>query len=293
VSGSARIRRQLESAEGLSGVVGTMKSLASVRVSQYRRTMRALDASTRTLDHAARALLHLHPELAEPEDPRQESGAAVVVVGSDRGLCGPFNDRMARYAARELAAGRGGHEAEVVAVGRRLASRLRAAGVEPRVQLPAPSSLDALDVAVAELLGLVTAWRDEGRAARLLLLYSRPAGATSFAPRTVQVLPIDADWLRQLRQKPWPSRRVPMQLSDPRRLVAGVIRQRMALSFVKAFGSSLASENAARLAAMEAASRNIEELLEQLRTAYHTARQAAVTEELLDIQAAAAALEGS
>ena len=84
-----------------------------------------------------------------------------------------------------------------------------------------------------------------------------------------------------------------MELSEPRRLVAGVIRQRMALAFVKAFGSSLAAENAARLAAMEAASRNIDDRLDQLRTAFHTARQAAVTEELLDIQAAAAALEGS
>lgn len=67
MSSGERVRRQLESAESLGAVVRTMKTLASVRVHQYRRTMRALDASTLTLDRAARALLHLHPELADPE----------------------------------------------------------------------------------------------------------------------------------------------------------------------------------------------------------------------------------
>lgn len=290
MSGSGLVRRRLESAESLGGVVSTMKSLASVRVSQYRRTMRALDASTLTLDRAARAILHQHPELAEPQPGDREARTAAVVFGSDRGLAGPFNDRMARYAEAELSSPRAGEVGGVVAVGRRLAGRLRAAGVRHDELLSAPSSLENVDVAVARLLGIIDDWQRSGRAGRIWLIYSRPVGATGFEPRNVQVLPIDPRWLRQLRDRPWPSKRVPMQLSDPRRLVQGVIRQRMALAFVKAFGSSLAAENASRLAAMEAASRNIDERLDKLRSAYHNARQAAVTAELLDIQAAAEAL---
>ncbi|HZW98547.1 MAG TPA: F0F1 ATP synthase subunit gamma [Trueperaceae bacterium] len=290
MTGGGQVRRRLESAESLGGVVSTMKSLASVRVHQYRRTMRALDASTLTLDRAARAILYLHPELAEPEPPERYAKTAAVVFGSDRGLCGPFNDRMARYAVGELTSGRAGEVGGVVAIGRRLAGRMRAAGVEPGELLSAPSSLDNVDVAVARLLDLIDEWRHTGRAGRIWLIYARPAGATSFMPRNVQVLPIDPVWLRYLRDRPWPSKRVPMEFSEPRSLVQGVIRQRMALAFVKAFGSSLAAENASRLAAMEAASRNIDERLERLRTAYHSARQTAVTEELLDIQAAAEAL---
>jgi len=286
-----RVRRQLESAESLGAVVRTMKSLASVRVHQYRRTMRALDASTLTLDRAARALLYLHPELAEPEPVRLDAPTGLVVFGSDRGLCGPFNDRMARVASAHLAAHAAAERTRVAAVGKRVASRLRVAGVNVAAQLAAPSSLSSVDAAVARLLDLVDGWRSEGVAERLLLVYSRPVGATRFEPRTVQVMPIDQAWLRSLRDRPWPARRVPMELSDPARLVKAVIRQRLALAIVKAFGSSLAAENAARLAAMEAASRNVEERLARLRAEYHGARQAAVTAELLDVQAAAAALE--
>jgi len=291
VSSGERVRRQLESAESLGAVVRTMKTLASVRVHQYRRTMRALDASTLTLDRAARALLHLHPELADPEPLPPDASAALVVFGSDRGLCGPFNDRMARAAAARLDGDAARERTRVVAIGRRVASRLRTLGIEPAVRLPAPSSLATVEASMASLLGVVDAWRAEGAAERLLLVYSRPVGATRFEPRTVQVVPIDPAWLRSLRDRPWPTRRVPMELSDPARLAKAVIRQRMALAIVKAFGSSLAAENAARLAAMEAASRNVEERLARLRAAYHGARQAAVTAELLDVQAAAEALE--
>ncbi len=285
------VQRRLETAASLGNLVTTMKGLASVRVHQYRRTMQALDASTVTLERAARALLTLHPELAELR-PGSEPGSIIVVFGSDRGLCGAFNDRMARFAVRDTAAiAAEGAPVRVVAVGRRVARRLRSAGRMPDALLSAPSSLDSVDHAVANVLHLVDAYRRAGGEGSLRLLYARPVGSTRFEPRAVQVLPVSAAWMRVARDRPWESRKLPMELSDPLELLRGLIRQRMALAFVKAFGSSLAAENAARLAAMEAASRNVEERLARLRTQHQAARQAAVTAELLDIQSAADALE--
>ncbi len=288
------VGRKLETAASLGKLVTTMKGLASVRVHQYRRTMRALDASTETLDLAARALLYLHPELAATQ-PSLEPSSTTVVFGSDRGLCGAFNDRMARFAAGDIAGiddldGEGA-SVRVVAIGRRLARRLRRAGRIPDALLSAPSSLDAVDAAVADLLDFVDAHRQPDRESRLRLVYARPVGSTLFEPCIVQVLPIDSGWMHHLAGRPWETRRLPMELSDPRQLLRGLIRQRTALAIVKAFGSSLAAENAARLAAMEAASHNVDERLARLRARHQAARQAAVTAELLDIQSAAAVLE--
>lgn len=284
------VRRKLETATSLGDLVTTMKGLASVRVHQYRRTMRALDASTRTLDLAARALLFLHPEFATSQ-PGAASGTILVVFGSDRGLCGAFNDRMARFASRDAVDAVDDASVRIVAVGRRVARRLRRAGRVPDARLSAPSSLDAIEAAVAELLDFIDADRLAGHESRVRLLYARPVGSTRFDPCSEQVLPVDTGWMRQLSGLPWETHRLPMELSDPRELLRGLIRHRMALAIVKAFGSSLAAENAARLAAMEAASHNVEERLASLRARHHTARQAAVTAELLDIQSAAAVLE--
>jgi len=285
------VRRKLETAGSLGNLVTTMKGLASVRVHQYRRTMRALDASTLTLDLAARALLYLHPKLAASQSPAASSSIAIV-FGSDRGLCGAFNDRMARYAGDDLAGEAiAGRPVRIVAVGRRVERRLRRAGRAPDALLSAPSSLEAVDAAVAGLLAFVDADRRAGHESRLRLVYARPIGSTRFAPCSEQVLPIDSGWMRELAGLPWETRKLPMELSDPRELLRGLIRQRMALAIVKAFGSSLAAENAARLAAMDAASHNVQERLVELRARHQTARQAAVTAELLDIQSAAAALD--
>lgn len=303
MSSSAVVHKRLASAASLGDVVKTMKSLASVRVHQYRSTMRALDASTLTLDRAARALLQLHPELADA--PLTSSDVTITVVfGSERGLCGAFNERMARFAAGSVAEGarhsavaEGARHADapeavshVIAVGRRVVRRLRSVGLEPAAQLAAPSSLSTVDASVAELLDLIEGFRRHNLDDRVRLVYARPVGATRFEPRTVQVLPIDQVWMRGLRDRPWETNKRPMELSDPVKLLRGLIRHRMALAFVKAYGSSLAAENAARLMAMEAASRTIEERLERLRAQHHAARQAAVTAELLDIQSAADAL---
>lgn len=282
------VQRRLETAASLGNLVTTMKGLASVRVHQYRRTMQALDASTLTLERAARALLHLHPELADLR-PGPDAGATTVVFGSDRGLCGAFNDRMARFAARDTATA--GDTVRIVAIGRRVARRMRSAGRAPGAVLPAPSSLDSVDAAVAALLDLIDTDRDVGHGGPLRLLHARPVGSTRFEARAVQVLPISGAWMRDARARPWESRKWPMELSDPMQLLRALIRQRMALAFVKAFGSSLAAENAARLAAMEAASRNVEERLARLRAQHRAARQAQITAELLDIQSAADALD--
>jgi len=290
VSRSATIGRKLSSARTLQSVVGTMKTLASVRVGQYRQAVRALEGSTRTLELALQTLLRSYPELLEARDEPEEGRVAAIVFGSDRGLCGPFNQRVAQHADGLLHARvPEGSQPALVAVGRRMRTRLAARGwpVERRVE--PPGALDAVDAATSEVLEHVDRWREEGRAERLFLVHARPTSGAGYEPSALQLLPLDPSWLHALRDRTWPSRRLPIPFGEGRELLRGLLRQLVAHALVRAFAASQASENAARLAAMEAAERNIEERIDRLRTAYQAARQNAITEELLDIQAAYAA----
>jgi F-type H+-transporting ATPase subunit gamma len=76
-----------------------------------------------------------------------------------------------------------------------------------------------------------------------------------------------------------------------RRLLSSLIRQYLFISVYRAFAESLAAENAARLASMQAAEKNIEEQLEGLAARYHRRRQSVITEELLDVTAGFEVLE--
>ena len=109
---------------------------------------------------------------------------------------------------------------------------------------------------------------------------------------TVTMLPLDLHWLRTLRDRPWPTRALPMLADDGPESFAALVRQYLFLVVYRAFAESLAMENAARLAAMQGAARHIDQQLDRLQHAFHQQRQAAITEELLDVVAGFDALEG-
>jgi hypothetical protein len=93
------------------------------------------------------------------------------------------------------------------------------------------------------------------------VIHHQPTSGVGYRPRTVQLLPLDVAWLRELRDRPWPSPRLPMAGLDEERMLRGLVRQHLAHVLVRAFAASQAAENAARLAAMEAAERNVDERL--------------------------------
>ncbi|MFA5551139.1 MAG: FoF1 ATP synthase subunit gamma [Trueperaceae bacterium] len=291
MASTSTVRRQLQSAQTLQSVVTTMKTLSAARINQYRRSISALDSSTRTLELAVQAVLKLNPDLLAAAAEPREATVAAVVLGSDRGLCGPFNERIARHAGGLLADRAPSELVSVLTVGRRLESRLAGVGYRSNASVRPPGNVSSIENAVVEVLAYVNKWADEGRAGRLYVAYNRPTHGAAYKSLALRVLPVDRRWLERLQARPWPTNRLPMPLGDGQALLQGLVRQFIAHALVQAFAASLASENAARLASMDAAEKNIDERLTQLRTSYRQARQNAVTAELLDIQAAYAATE--
>lgn len=287
------LRRQVRSTETLRSVVGTMKALASVRIGQVRRADRALEAAEATLERAFQVLVQREPALARAlavaaSAPAVGAGAwGAVLFGSDHGLCGPFNERLVRRAhARLVQLGSEEAPPRVLAVGRRLRPKLAALGhaVERVVALPA--SIAATGDAVIEVAQVVEGWQRAHGVAQVFVVHHQPTAGVGYRTRTVQLLPLDVAWLRDLAERPWPTQQLPMLGLEAEPMLRGLVRHHVAHVLVRAFAASQAAENAARLAAMEAAERNVDERLGQLRHAAAQERQNAVTEELLDVQAA-------
>lgn len=117
---------------------------------------------------------------------------------------------------------------------------------------------------------------------RLLVYYNRRTSASSCEPRRLQLLPIDPRRLEHWRDEPWQSRSLPTFVTERRRLLSRLIQQYLFVSLFRACAESLASENASRIAAMQAAEKNINERLDDLRSSFNRLRQSAITDELLD-----------
>jgi len=97
------------------------------------------------------------------------------------------------------------------------------------------------------------------------------------------LLPLDAAWAECLAQKPWPTKMPPDVIGDSTTILRALIRKYLFISLFRACAESLASENASRLAAMQRADKNIDDLLETLHGTFHHLRQDSIDEELFDV----------
>jgi len=301
---TASLSRKIGSAGDLQAVVRTMKSLAASSVGQYEHSARALGDYYRTVQLGLGACFRegqttLASEFAgvAARSRRMETRmVGAVVFGSDQGLVGQFNDVVADYAVAALARLPG--NAQVWAVGERVEARLTDAGLPLAGRFSVPNSVQAIAPLVGQILVEHEALPGpvETDPPELHLFYNRPGSGGVYAPVGQRLLPLDATWHRDLAALPWPTRNLPEVIGGRRTNAAtlrALIREYLFVSLFRACAESLASENASRLAAMERADRNIDELLEEMNIRFHQLRQSGIDAELFDVISGFEALSGN
>jgi len=280
------LNHHIRSVHDLQSVVKTMKGLAAVNIRQYEQAVDALGDYSRSLELGLQVLLRRAPDALKtpPADP--QARLAAVVLGSDQGMCGQFNSRIVAYAAKKLRNEGGGSDPPLIfAVGIRTVAELEATGHRVAESMILPGSVAEITRRVQELLWQVNRWREERGVRRVWLFHQRPRSGASYEPRFEQVMPLGEDWLRSLRRRPWPTKVLPTFTMDWPALFRSLVGQYLFAAFYRALAESLAAENAARLASMQAAEKNIDERLDDLTAQYHRQRQNAITAELLDVTA--------
>ncbi|MEZ5126752.1 MAG: F0F1 ATP synthase subunit gamma [Thermoleophilia bacterium] len=282
--------RRIATTEDLESIVKTMKSLSAVSIKQYEDSV----ASLKVYSHALELGFHVALQgFAHALPARSSHGSlAVIVFGSDHGLCGRFNEQIGDVAREHAHAGED-PPAKVhwLVVGGRAAARLEAAGERPEETLMLPGAPSGLVATSQAVIMIVDRWRREAGVERVLLVHNQRTEHATATPEVRQVLPLDPGWLRTLMTAPWPSRRLPTYSMAVDDLFATLVREYLFLSVYRAGAESLSSEHATRLLAMQAAERNIDETLDELSGMYRRMRQDSITEELLDVVAGFEVLE--
>ena len=284
MSTAEAIGRRISTAEDLRSIVRTMKALTAVNIRQYEEAAAALADYAQAVALGFQALYLTRPgRLADRpvQPPPQRPGA--IVLGSDYGLCGAFNERIAAFYVRRWSSGAREQGGPLLALGARVAGRLDDRDRPPDAVLALPASADRIATLVRNLLERVAGWRDAGVADAVRLYFNAPHGQSGYQPHEELLLPLDDEDLRRRAAAPWRPRAWPIIAGDWDALFSAVVQQHLFVTLHRAIAQSLAAENASRLAAMHAAERNIDERLHVLRGQFHRERQAAITTELLDI----------
>jgi F-type H+-transporting ATPase subunit gamma len=288
---TASLRRKISGAGDLQSVVRTMKAMAASSIGQYENSVRALADYYRTVELGLVACMReVGPAPLIPNCKRSTVARPIgaVVFGSDQGLVGQFNDVVADYAIEVLTDLPG--NPQVWAVGERIHARLADAGLPVAGLYAVPTSVKAITPLVGEILIESETRRSRNEITELYLFHNHPTSGSVYAPVRQRLLPLDDDWRRGVAERHWPTKNLPEVLGGNAATLQALIREYLFVSLFRACAESLASENASRLAAMQRAEKNIDELLEQLNAAYHRLRQSSIDEELFDVIAGFEAL---
>ena len=197
---------------------------------------------------------------------------------------------VADYAVKALAALPA--KPEVWAVGERVHARLSDAGLPILGLFTVPNSVKAITPLVGQVLMESEMRRSHGEISELHLFYNRPKSGAVYTPVSQRLLPLDENWRSKLAELPWPTGNLPEVMGGGTASLRALIREYLFVSLFRACAESLASENASRLAAMQRADKNIDELLEDLNRTFHRLRQSGIDEELFDVISGFEALSG-
>jgi F-type H+-transporting ATPase subunit gamma len=287
------LRRKIDRASDLESVVRTMKALAASSIVQYERAVRSLDDYYHTVELGLVAWLRqtyiqktgvvIHSEVSG----RAKIGTTgAVVFGSDQGLVGQFNELLADFAVNKLGDMPG--DKAVWVVGERVQGYLDDAALPVVGNFQVPNSIAAITPLVGRILIEIETQRQQGKVAQVYLFHNRPKSGAVYEPVMQRLLPLDEKWQRGLTEIPWPTGNLPEVIGEAvigerETTLQALVREYLFISLFRACAESLASENASRLAAMQRAEKNIDELLEDLNQTFHRQRQSGIDEELFDV----------
>jgi F-type H+-transporting ATPase subunit gamma len=277
------LERRIESATELHSITRTMRGLAAVNLRHHEHAAAASSMCEGIIAAGLQVVLRDGGlERLPAELPASSMPTALIVFGSNQGLCGPVNRAVVAHAL---------HEAEqlpslarIGAVGQRLSGELELAGLDAETTWDLPGTVEAITPRSTQVLVDVEQWNREDGITRVVLVFpDYVRGVRSYEPTTMQLAPTDRRWLERLAGRSWRSRSLPTYTMEWERLVAALVHEAMLVHLQHTFAQTMASVAASRLAAMDAAQRDIEERLDRLRTEHQLLRQSEITEELLDV----------
>jgi F-type H+-transporting ATPase subunit gamma len=286
---------KIDRAKDLQSVVRTMKALAASNIGQYEKSVSALSDYYHTVELGLGLCFRkiaLMPAAQEGKTQKNTRLIGAVVFGSDQGLVGQFNDIITDYAVKELKALPG--KAQVWAVGERVYSRLEDEDLPLIGLYNVPNSVKAITPLIAQILVENEKLRSQDEDAELHLYYNRHKTRVTYEPVSQRLLPFDETWRDDLVKLSWPTKNLlPEVMGDIKEALRALISEYLFVSLFRACAESLASENASRLAAMQRADKNIDDLLDNLSGEYYRVRQSGIDEELFEVVSGFEALSRS
>ncbi|MFB6421726.1 MAG: F0F1 ATP synthase subunit gamma [Candidatus Malihini olakiniferum] len=288
MAGAKEIRSKIESVRNTQKITKAMEAVAASKMRKSKDRMVASRPYAKTIRTMIGHLVlvgnleHEHPYLEE----RDVKRVGYLVVSTDRGLCGGLNINLFKKLLLDIKVWSDkGVQSDLAMIGSKAVSFFSSIGGNVVAQVTSTGDNPSL----SELIGPVNVMLqsyEEGYLDKLYIASNKFINIILQEPKVVQLLPLMPAEEGELKKKSWDYLYEP----DPKSLLYNLLRHYVESQVYQSIVENLASEQAARMIAMKAATDNGSNLIKELQLVYNKARQATITQELIEIVSGASAV---
>jgi len=283
------IRGKIKSVENTKKITKAMEMVAASKMRKAQDRMFAARPYSEKIRNITANLAHANPEYTHPFMVKSDMAKTVgfIVVTTDKGLCGGMNTNALRTITnklRELETQ--GRKAEIVAIGNKGWSFLNRIGARVIAHVTQIGDTPHLEKLIGPVKVMLDAYQ-EGKLDAVHIVYTRFINTMKQEAVMEQLLPLAPEKLQaDVGTHSWEYIYEP----DAQTVIDDLLMRYVEALIYQGVAENLASEQSARMVAMKAASDNAGNVISELRLVYNKTRQAAITKELSEIVAGAAAV---
>ncbi|HYK12748.1 MAG TPA: F0F1 ATP synthase subunit gamma [Burkholderiales bacterium] len=287
MAGSKEIRTKIKSVQSTRKITKAMEMVSASKMRKAQERMRAARPYGEKIRNVAAHISHANPEYRHPflieRDTVKKVG--IIIITTDKGLCGGLNTNVQRLALTKMKEWEAeGESFEVCCIGNRGLGFMQRLGANIVSQITQLGDRPPMD----KLVGVIKVMLDgymQDRFDRLLIFYTKFINTMKQEPVMEQLLPLSGEKLG-VPEGAWDYIYEP----EAKVVLDQVLTRYVEAIIYQALSENLASEQSARMVAMKAASDNANNVIDELTLIYNKSRQAAITQELSEIVAGAAAV---
>jgi F-type H+-transporting ATPase subunit gamma len=283
------IRGKIKSVENTKKITKAMEMVAASKMRKAQDRMRAARPYSEKIRTITANLSQANPEYTHPFMVKQDQSKKIglVVITTDKGLCGGMNTNILRLVTTKMRELEGkGSKIEAVAIGNKGLGFMNRVGVKVVAHAVQLGDTPHLDKLIGPVKLLLDAYQ-EGKIDAVYLGYTKFINTMKQEPVMEQLLPLTADRLEVKKQSySWDYVYEP----DAATVIDDLLVRYVEALVYQAVAENMASEQSARMVAMKSASDNAGSVIGELKLIYNKTRQAAITKELSEIVAGAAAV---
>ncbi|MBP1759390.1 MAG: synthase subcomplex gamma subunit [Firmicutes bacterium] len=281
MAGVRDIRRRIRSVRNMQQITKAMKMVSAAKLRKAQQKLNAARPYAHQLQGVLERLAQVPVDTVHPlliKRPVQK--VVYVVITSDRGLCGGYNANLIRKTAGLIA--ETPQDVKLVTVGRKGRDFFRRGKIEFLAEYVALGDEPSYNQA-KEIAQEVVRIYEQGEADEVYLMYTEFVSAINSRPTQIKLLPIEKPEGKQSKQYIFEP--------SPDEILASLLPKYVETQIFRSILEGKASEQGARMSAMNSATDNAKDMIDRLSLAMNRARQAAITKEISEIVGGAAALD--